>query len=72
MANNTNTVTDLVEVLASKTKDGIEKLNKLEIDDDKFKTVMENTLTCVSVVQKMTYDAQQAKQAQNKKPNINV
>lgn len=69
-----NTVTDLVEVLADKAKDGISKLSKLEIDDDKFKTVMENTLTCVSVVQKMTYDAQQAREQakQNQKPKINV
>ena len=71
----TNTVTDLVEVLASKAKDGINKLNDLEIDHAEFKTVLENTLTCVSVVQKMTYDAQQARAAQgnpNQKPKINV
>lgn len=72
--NKGNTITDLVDVLASKAKDGIKILNDTKIEDEKFKTVLENTLTCVSVVQKMTYDAQQARgsQSKNTKPNIKV
>lgn len=67
-----DTIKDAVDVLKAKADEGVRKLNELDIDHDDFRKVLDNTLTCIAVVQKTNYDAKQGQKPQVKKPNINV